>query len=66
MVESLHRQLLKSLHEADWMDERTRNRAINKAMSLNLQVGYPDEILNAKRVTNYYSKVGQTLLCASE
>lgn len=63
MAESVHRQLLKSLHEAEWFDEETHARAIKKAMSVSLQVGYPKELKDAKRVTDYYSKVGPDGFC---
>ena len=63
MAESVHRQLLKSLHEAEWLDEETRARAFNKAKSVSLQVGYPKELKDAKRVTDYYSRVRPDGFC---
>lgn len=62
LAKTVHRQLLKSLHEADWFDDETRTRALNKAIKVSLQVGYPGELLNARRVTDYYSKVGHRYL----
>ena len=38
----------------DWMDEETRRRAKEKAEAIELKVGYPDFILDPKRLDEYY------------
>lgn len=43
---------------ADWMDDATRDSAIDKAKAMKYSVGYPDFILDSIQLDAYYSQVG--------
>ena len=53
----MHRQFIKSLKAVDWFDEETKLKAISKALDINLQIGYPDQLLDTRQIINYYSNV---------
>lgn len=41
------------------MDEVTRTKAIDKANAMNVYVGYPNELLDNKKINLYYKNVRQ-------
>lgn len=55
MVDNIQFAFLDILHKITWMDEKTRIAAINKAKSLTVHIGYPDELLDNKILEEYYS-----------
>lgn len=57
MVHYIKEAFAESLRELDWMDEKTCQSALDKAEAMTLHIGYPDEILDDKRLAKYYSEV---------
>lgn len=55
MVGYIHREFLKILHDVDWMDDRTKQRARDKAMAIRPYIGYPNELFNNTEIENFYS-----------
>ncbi|XP_011705369.1 PREDICTED: neprilysin-like, partial [Wasmannia auropunctata] len=38
----------------DWMDEKTRRRALEKIAAMTLHIAYPNELLDDRKLENYY------------
>ncbi|KAK4879930.1 hypothetical protein RN001_008076 [Aquatica leii] len=57
MVSNLHLKLMKMLNEADWMDEETRKKALEKASFVESHVGYPPELMDDKIIDEYYAQL---------
>lgn len=57
MVDYIHREFLKMLDEVTWMDEGTRERAIQKAHAITPYIGYPDNLLNDTLVGELYKQL---------
>ena len=45
------------LKNVDWMDEKTRQRALEKANAIKARIGYPDELLVDQNLIDYYNGV---------
>ncbi|XP_074602163.1 neprilysin-2-like [Brevipalpus obovatus] len=60
MVNYIHKEFLKILDEIDWMDEKTTQRAREKALAIVSYIGYPDELLEDKKVGDLYSNLSLT------
>lgn len=60
MVNRIRLQFAKTLSETSWMDKRTQWIAANKLNAIRLQNGYPAEILNGSRLTEYYAGLNIT------
>lgn len=45
------------LKKVNWMDEETRQKAIEKAEAINMHIGYPKELLDDDNIKEYYLKV---------
>ncbi|KAH8355313.1 hypothetical protein KR093_010763 [Drosophila rubida] len=45
------------LDEVKWMDDRTRLEAKKKLHSMAMHIGYPDEILDSKKLAKYYQRL---------
>ncbi|KAJ1355849.1 hypothetical protein KIN20_013410 [Parelaphostrongylus tenuis] len=54
MINNLQDAFLGIMVENDWMDERTKVTAIDKARHMLRQIGYPDFILDDEKLDNYY------------
>ena len=50
-------QFYQTLQQTDWMDNRTRENAIEKLKSMEFRIGYPDEILIDDLISKYYRDV---------
>lgn len=57
IAEAVHRQFLKNLKQVSWFDDQTKMKAISKALKINLQIGYPDQLLDSKQILDHYSNV---------
>ncbi|XP_022251669.1 membrane metallo-endopeptidase-like 1 [Limulus polyphemus] len=60
MVNYIHKEFLKILDEVDWMDDKTRERAKEKAGTIQPYIGYPDELLNVDKVADIYENLTLT------
>lgn len=54
MVESIQKEFQKILENVSWMDESTREAAIKKAKAMVAHIGYPDELMNDKKLIEFY------------
>ncbi|GIX87774.1 neprilysin-2 [Caerostris extrusa] len=54
MVNYIHREFLHVLNGVDWMDDRTKGRAREKAENMATYIGYPNELLEEWKVAEIY------------
>ncbi|XP_065215808.1 neprilysin-2 isoform X2 [Planococcus citri] len=57
MVEGIRKEMYKILSTVDWMDESTRKNALDKARSMVNHIAYPDELLEEKKLIEFYEKL---------
>ncbi|XP_037025005.1 neprilysin-2-like [Bradysia coprophila] len=50
----IHDEFLQTLNRVPWMDETTRAAAISKANGMYFHIGYPDELLDDKKLDEHY------------
>ncbi|KAB0797732.1 hypothetical protein PPYR_08725 [Photinus pyralis] len=54
MVSDILVEFKKILKSVDWMDDVTRENALAKADSITTHIGYPDELLDTKKIDKFY------------
>jgi len=54
MVRYIHQEFVQSLEKVDWMDHKTKMRAIEKAKGISTRIGYAKEILNHTKVAELF------------
>lgn len=54
MVHDIRQQFRKTLTEVEWMDEETRNAALEKADAMASHIAYPQEMLDDDKLTKFY------------
>ncbi|KAK7071727.1 NEDD8 protease nep2 [Halocaridina rubra] len=54
MVTYIREQFDKILHNIDWMDAKTRERALEKAKAITPHIAYPPELLMDQKLTELY------------
>lgn len=54
---SPRQQFRKTLNQVDWMDEKTRKAALEKADSMASHIAYPAEMLDNDKLTKFYDGV---------
>lgn len=59
MVKYIHAEFMKILDDVQWMDERTKQRARDKAMAIRSYIGYPDELLNNTEIDLFHKGVSK-------
>lgn len=57
MVEYIREEFKKVLKSVSWMDVETRRVALTKADKMVTHIGYPGELLNEKKIIEYYKNV---------
>ena len=57
MFEAIRSAFIKNLHSVDWMDDKTRNYAEEKAKAINKMLGYPDFVGNPTSLDQHYENV---------
>ncbi|XP_076754338.1 M13 family metallopeptidase neprilysin 2 isoform X2 [Xylocopa sonorina] len=57
MVADIRQEFTKILEKVDWMDDETRKSALKKAASMSSHIAYPDELLDDKKLENFYEKL---------
>lgn len=58
MVTDIQTEFIDILKKVEWMDEVTRKNALDKAASMTSHIAYPDELLDDKKLEEFYSTVG--------
>ncbi|KAF2360342.1 Peptidase M13 C-terminal domain [Trinorchestia longiramus] len=57
MVSYIRTEFDKILRTVDWMDDKTRIRAINKSMAITPHIAYPEELLDESKLTELYKEL---------
>lgn len=57
MVDYIREEFKKLLKSITWMDETTKRVAFVKADKMVAHIGYPDELLDEKKIIEYYKRV---------
>lgn len=57
IVKDIREEFFNSLKEANWMDEVTKSKALEKAKLMTYYVAYADELFDDLKLENYYSEV---------
>uniref|UniRef100_A0ABD2WDE5 Neprilysin-2 n=1 Tax=Trichogramma kaykai TaxID=54128 RepID=A0ABD2WDE5_9HYME len=60
MVHNIRLEFKKILSEVEWMDENTRKAALDKAESMSTHIAYPDELLDDKKLDEFYRELEVT------
>lgn len=62
MVKYIHKEFMEILNNIEWMDAKTKQRAKDKAMSIQTFIGYPDELMNVTKINEFYKEVSHCLV----
>lgn len=57
MVDSIRSVFSGILTDVDWMDEQTKKSALEKLNSMTTHIGYPDEITDDNKLSEYYESL---------
>lgn len=57
MVADIRSEFEDILRKVDWMDEQTRQNALDKAKSMATHIAYPDELLDNRKLEEFYDWV---------
>ncbi|XP_018915735.2 neprilysin-2 isoform X2 [Bemisia tabaci] len=57
MVNGIRDEMYKILTSVEWMDEKTRIAALEKAKSMTTHIAYPDELLDVEKLKGFYDKL---------
>nr|XP_033323580.1 neprilysin-2 isoform X1 [Megalopta genalis] len=60
MVADIREEFKEILKKVDWMDDETRKSALDKAASMSSHIAYPDELLDDKKLEDFYQKLELT------
>ena len=61
MIKNIKKEFTKLLQANNWMDNETKAYALEKLTKLDYLVGYPDFILDDKRLDDFYSELKITV-----
>lgn len=59
MVADIRKEFVDILKNVDWMDEKTRQNALEKAQSMSTHIAYPDELLDNKKLEEFFDGVNE-------
>ncbi|KAL3280926.1 hypothetical protein HHI36_004152 [Cryptolaemus montrouzieri] len=57
IVENIEEQFMKLLRNVDWMDQETKNQALEKLKAMDKFVGYPGELMDDSKLEEYYNNL---------
>lgn len=57
MVADIRAEFEDILKKVDWMDDQTRKNALAKAKSMTAFIAYPDELLDNRKLEEFYDGV---------
>lgn len=57
LMNNIRNEFLHILHYVSWMDEVTLKAALDKANAMQNHIGYPDELLDDKKLTDFYESL---------
>lgn len=61
MVSNLLVEFKNIIKESDWMDEKSKEKALEKATLIDIKIGYADKIFNDTRLNEQYKVIFQFL-----
>lgn len=56
-MDNIQSSFIDLLHKVSWMDEKTKQAAIEKAKALVAHIGYPKELTNNTKLEEYYKSL---------
>lgn len=57
MVSGIRKEFELILNEVNWMDDETRDAALNKLKGMSTHIGFPDEIMDNNKIEEYYDNL---------
>lgn len=57
MVEDIRKEFIHILMNVDWMDEKTKQKGLEKAKAMAVHIAYPDELLDDNKLEDFYDKL---------
>lgn len=57
MVGNIRAEFKQIIKTIDWMDDKTRISALEKVDAMTTHIGYPDELLDDKKLVEFYGNV---------
>lgn len=54
VAHKIHEEFIETLKRVSWMDDESRNAAIEKANAMKFHIGYPDELMNDTMLDEHY------------
>ncbi|CAG2113421.1 unnamed protein product, partial [Medioppia subpectinata] len=54
MVNFIHKEFIKMLNSVEWMDEKTKEKALDKAKAITSYIGFPKQLLNDSQIRQIY------------
>lgn len=57
MVDDIKNEFIELLKQTDWMDSKTKQTAIEKAKAIKPHIGYADELLDDKKLSDHYASL---------
>lgn len=57
MVDGIRREFKASLKRNTWMDEQTKQSALNKLEAMKYYIGYPDEFYDDDKINKFYERI---------
>lgn len=57
MVADIRTEFQDILKSVDWMDDETKQNALDKAKSMATHIAYPDELLDDNKLEEFYDGV---------
>lgn len=63
MVQDIRDEFEETLKTLEWIDPLTKRSAIRKAQAIKTHVGHPVELLDDKKITEYYKNVFTPKAC---
>lgn len=57
MVDGIRREFKALLNQNTWMDQMTKQSALNKLSAIDYYIGYPDEFYDDEKVNDFYDRV---------
>jgi predicted metalloendopeptidase len=55
----IHREFIHILNNTEWMDNNTREKAIEKAYAIKTNIGHPPQLLNDSEIATIYENVSE-------
>jgi membrane metallo-endopeptidase-like protein 1 len=54
IVDMVRDEFENTLNVTEWMDDETRTKALEKAKKMVMHIGYPDELIDDRKLSKYY------------